>query len=323
MLHQNVALISLLTVTASVTFPQRPLATYSIVALDPETKELGVAVQSHWFSVGSVVPWAEAGVGAVATQSFAKIDYGPDGLLLMKKGMPAQEALQKLLSEDESEALRQVAMIDIDGNVAVHTGSRCIEAAGHQTGNHFSVQANLMENTSVWPAMAEAFESAKGDLADRMMLALEAAEREGGDIRGRQSAAMIIVTGNPSGIPWKDAVMDLRVEDHPEPLKELKRLIRIHRAYEHANKGDLLLEKNDVAGALREYEAAARFYPENVELPFWTAVTLADSGRLLDALVLFKSVFEKDHRWRRLPPRLVKSGLLPDDPEIIEAILKQ
>ena len=303
--------------------PTRPVATYSIVALDPETGELGVAVQSHWFSVGSVVPWAEAGVGAVATQSFVKIDYGPDGLHLMKKGMTAEEALQKLLSEDPGEAVRQVAMVDIHGNVAVHTGDRCIEAAGHRVGKNYSVQANLMESSTVWPAMAEAFESAEGDLADRMMAALEAAEREGGDIRGRQSAAMLIVSGKPTGVPWKDIILDLRVEDHPEPLKELKRLIRIHRAYEHANRGDLLLEKEDIEGALKEYNMAAQLYPENVELPYWTAVTLAGAGRLKDALPIFKRVFNQDERWRELTPRLVKSQLLPDDPELLKAILSQ
>ncbi|MEE9167737.1 MAG: DUF1028 domain-containing protein [Candidatus Neomarinimicrobiota bacterium] len=311
------------TVAISQEMPSRPVSTYSIVALDPETKELGVAVQSHWFSVGSVVPWAEAGVGAVATQSFVKVDYGPDGLSLMKEGMTAGEALARLLSEDEGEAVRQVAMVDIRGNVAVHTGDRCIEAAGHQGGDNYSVQANLMEKSAVWPAMAEAFESAEGDLADRMMAALEAAESEGGDIRGRQSAAMLIVNGTPTGIPWKDVVMDLRVEDHPEPLKQLKRLIRIHRAYDHANKGDQLLEKGDIESALKEYDAAARFYPENIELPFWSGVTLASSGRLDEALPIFKSVFGKDDRWRQLTPRLVKSELLPDDPEMMEAILNQ
>ncbi|MAG21077.1 MAG: Zn-dependent protease [Candidatus Marinimicrobia bacterium] len=299
----------------------RPVSTYSIVALDPETGELGVAVQSHWFSVGSLVPWVQAGVGAVATQSFVKVEYGPEGLRQMMIGVPAGAVLSKLISQDEGEAVRQVAMIDASGNVAAHTGSRCIEAAGHQMGKNYSVQANLMEKPTVWPAMAMAFEKSEGDLADRMMAALEAAEAEGGDIRGRQSAAMLIVTGKPTGIAWKDVVLDLRVDDHPEPLKQLKRLIRIYRAYEHANKGDELLESKDVAGALREYELAADYYPENIELPFWTAVTLTGAGRLQEALPIFKSVFQTDERWRKLTPRLVKSQLLPDDPRIMEAIL--
>ena len=304
-------------------FSPRPVATYSIVAFDPGTREFGAAVQSHWFSVGSVVPWVEAGVGAVATQSFVKVDYGPVGLKLMREGKGANETLQKLLSEDEGRAVRQVAMIDIKGNVAVHTGERCIEAAGHQVGKTYSVQANLMEKNSVWPVMAAAFESAKGNLADRMMAALEAAEREGGDIRGRQSAAMIIVTGSPSGFPWKDVVVDLRVEDNPEPLKELKRLLRVNRAYQHANRGDQFLEKGEVESALNEYDAAEKYYPENLELPFWTAVTLTGAGRLQEALPIFKRVFEKEKRWRQLTPRLVKSQLLPNDPQVIETILKQ
>ena len=168
-----------------------PVHTYSIVAYDEETGELGVAVQSHWFSVGFLVPWAKAGVGAVATQSFVKVDYGPEGLKLMEEGMSAEDALKKLISEDENEAVRQVAMIDIKGSVATHTGAKCIYAAGHRIGKNYSVQANLMENESVWDAMSNAFENTGGDLADRMMAALDAAEGEGGDIRGKQSVQVL------------------------------------------------------------------------------------------------------------------------------------
>ena len=299
-----------------------PVHTYSIVALDAETGELGVAVQSHWFSVGSLVPWAKAGVGAVATQSFVKVDYGPDGLKLMEGGMSAESALNKLVLEDEGEAVRQVAMIDMKGNVAAHTGSKCIYAAGHQIGNNYSVQANLMENETVWPAMAKAFENTEGDLADKMMAALYAAEGEGGDIRGKQSAAMLIVTGEPTGVPWKDVVMDIRVDDHAEPLKELKRLIRVHRAYQHANKGDHYLELEEIEKALVEYEKASEFYPENPELPYWSAVTLASKGNLDQALPIFREVFQKEPRLRILTPRLVNSGLLPNDPALIEAIIQ-
>ncbi|MCK5331069.1 MAG: DUF1028 domain-containing protein [Candidatus Marinimicrobia bacterium] len=305
-------------------YPQtRPVSTYSIVALDEETGQLGVAVQSHWFSVGSLVPWAKAGVGAVATQSFVKVDYGPQGLSLMEEGVSAEDALIQLLNEDENAEVRQVAMIDINGKVAAHTGENCIWAAGHQTGKNYSVQANLMENETVWPAMADAFEKAKGGLADRMLVALEAAEAEGGDIRGRQSAAMLIVTGTPTGIPWKDVVLELRIEDHPDPLGELKRLIRIHRAYQYANQGDLYVEKGETELALKEYDKAAKLYPENPELPFWTAVTLADIGRVNESLPLFKAAFATDERWRTLTPRLVKAGLLPDDKQMLELILAQ
>jgi len=299
-----------------------PVHTYSIVAFDQETGELGVAVQSHWFSVGFLVPWAKAGVGAVATQSFVKVDYGPHGLKLMEEGMSADAALQKLVSEDEGEAVRQVAMIDVKGNVAAHTGSKCIYAAGHQIGKNYSVQANLMENETVWPAMAKAFENTEGDLADKMMATLDAAEAEGGDIRGKQSAAMLIVTGEPTGVPWKDTVLDLRVEDHPKPLEELRRLIRINRAYKHANKGDHYLELGNIEKALAEYEMAAHYYPENPELSFWSAITLASKGQLDKALPIFRDVFNREPRLRKLTPRLVDSGLLPDDPELIETIMK-
>ena len=238
----------------------RPVSTYSIVALDETTGELGVAVQSHWFSVGFLVPWAKAGVGAVATQSFVKVDYGPDGIQLMESGMKAADALKALTSKDEGEAVRQVGMIDIKGNVAAHTGSRCIKYAGHIVGENYSVQANMMANGTVPKAMAIAFEETKGDLADRMMAALEAAEAEGGDIRGKQSAAMVIVSGEPSGVEWKDTKLNLRIEDHPTPLIELKRLIRVHRAYQHANMGDHYMETEEIDKALIEYSKAAEYY---------------------------------------------------------------
>jgi uncharacterized Ntn-hydrolase superfamily protein len=298
-----------------------PVHTYSIVAYDEETGELGVAVQSHWFSVGFLVPWAKAGVGAVATQSFVKVDYGPDGLKLMEDGISAEDALKRLISEDENEAVRQVAMIDINGNVATHTGAKCIYAAGHRIGKNYSVQANLMENESVWDAMSIAFENAEGDLADRMMAALDAAEGEGGDIRGKQSAAMLIVSGKPTGIQWKDTVLDLRVDDHAQPLKELRRLIRVNRAYQHANKGDFYLELGEIANALAEYEIAAQYYPENPELPYWFAVTLASKGQLDKALPIFRDVFFREPKLRKLTPRLVDSGLLPDDEKLIEQIM--
>ena len=299
-----------------------PVHTYSIVAYDEETGELGVAVQSHWFSVGSLVPWAKAGVGAVATQSFVKVEYGPEGLLRMENGQSAQEALNGLISEDSGESVRQVAMIDVHGNVAAHTGSKCIYAAGHLIGKNYSVQANLMDKESVWPAMAKAFEGAEGDLAEKMMMALEAAEIEGGDIRGKQSAAMLIVSGDPSGVAWKDIVLDLRVDDHAEPLNELRRLIRIHRAYQHANKGDHLLEKDDIEKALIEYEKASEFYPENPELPYWAAITMASKGNLDKALPIFLDVFKREPRLRTLTPRLVNSGLLPNDKQMLKQILE-
>jgi len=299
-----------------------PVSTYSIVAYDEKTGEFGVAVQSHWFSVGFLVPWAKAGVGAVATQSFVKVEYGPDGLALMEDGKSAKEALDQLISADEGQAVRQVAMIDSKGGVAAHTGKNCIFAAGHTIGKNYSVQANLMEKETVWSAMSNAFENSKGDLASRMMASLEAAEKEGGDIRGKQSAAMLIVTGDPTGLSWKDIVMDIRVDDSPYPLKELKRLIRIHKAYQHANKGDYYLEVNEVDKALLEYDRASDLYPENPELPYWSAVTLVGLGDIDKALPIFSKVFKREPRLRMMTPRIVDAGLLPKDENILKLIME-
>ena len=301
--------------------PSRPVHTFSIVARDPATGELGVAVQSHWFSVGSIVAWAEAGVGAVATQSFVDPSYGKNGLDLMRSGRSATDTLKELLAKDEAREVRQVAMIDAQGRVDAFTGKNDIQAAGHIVGNNFSVQANLMLNDKVWPAMARAFENAKGDLADRMMAALDAAQLAGGDIRGRQSAALIVVTGKPTGQAWKDRTFDLRVDDNPEPLKELRRLVTLQRAYNHMNAGDLAVEKKDNEGALREYGAAEKLVPNNAEMIYWHAVALVNMGRVDESLPLFRKVFAMDPNWRTLTPRLPKSGLLPDDPKIIYKIV--
>jgi len=237
------------------------VATYSIVARDPATGDLGVAVQSHWFSVGSMVPWAEAGVGAVATQSFVDPSYGPLGLALMRAGRSAPDALGALLAGDAQRDVRQVGMVDAQGRVATHTGALCIPAAGGQAGREYVVQANLMEKPSVWPAMARAFEAAKGDLAERMLAALDAAEAEGGDIRGRQAAGLVVVKARSSGRPWADRVFDLRVDDHVDPLGELRRLVRLQRAYNHMSAGDDCVTTADWACAEREYGAARALEP--------------------------------------------------------------
>ncbi len=301
--------------------PLRPVHTYSIVARDPATGELGVAVQSHWFSVGPIVAWAEAGVGAVATQSFVDPSYGKNGLDLMRAGKSAPDTLKELLAKDEGREVRQVAMIDAQGRVDAWTGKNDIQAAGHIVGTNFSVQANLMLNDKVWPAMARAFESAKGDLADRMLAALDAAQAVGGDIRGKQSAAMIVVTGKPTGQAWKDRTFDLRVDDSPEPLVELRRLVKLQRAYNHMNAGDLAVEKKDNEGALREYSAAEKLVPDNAEMIYWHAVALVNMGRVEESLPLFRKVFAMDRNWITLTPRLPKSGLLPDDPKLIQRIV--
>jgi uncharacterized Ntn-hydrolase superfamily protein len=301
--------------------PTRPVHTFSIVARDPATGELGVAVQSHWFSVGSIVTWAEAGVGAVATQSFVDPSYGKNGLELMRAGKSAPATLKELLAKDEGREVRQVAMIDSQGRVDAWTGKNDIQAAGHIVGTNFSVQANLMLNDKVWPAMAHAFENTRGDLAERMLAALDAAQAVGGDIRGRQSAALILVTGKPTGQAWKDRTFDLRVDDSPEPLKELRRLVRLQRAYNHMNAGDLAVEKKDNEGALREYGAAERLVPDSAEMIYWHAVALVNMGRIKESLPLFRKVFAMDRNWITLTPRLPKAGLLPDDPKLIDRIV--
>jgi uncharacterized Ntn-hydrolase superfamily protein len=299
----------------------RPLHTYSIVARDSVTGEIGVAVQSHWFSVGTVVSWAEAGVGAVATQSLAEVSYGPLGLELMRAGKTAAQALAALLAADPQRDVRQVAMVDVQGNVAVHTGSRCIAQAGHRRGRAYSVQANLMAKNTVWDAMARAYERTRGDLAQRLLAALDAAQAEGGDIRGKQSAALLIVPAESTGRPWADRVMDLRVDDHAEPLRELRRLVDVHRAYHHMNEGDEKLALDDVDGAMAEYGAAAGMLPNNVEVKYWAAITMITAGREKEAMPYFREVFAKDRSWIEVTRRLPAAGLLPDDPGLMEKIL--
>lgn len=317
-----IAAISLIHVVSAQTFYNTPFAhTYSIVAVDSATGEIGAAVQSHWFSVGSIVIWAESGVGAVATQSFVNPSFGPRGLELMKAGKSPREALNILISGDDGRAFRQVALIDAKGNTAAHTGTTCIPEAGHINAKYYSVQANLMLKNSVWPAMEKAFKESKGPLAERLVAALEAAQAEGGDIRGKQSAALLVVKGESSGKIWEDRLIDLRVEDHPEPVKEIKRLLRVYRAYEHMNAGDLAVEKGDEPGALREYGAAREMFPGNLEMKYWTAVSLANMKKLDEAIPLFREVFKGDSNWKILTPRLVPIGLLNVSVDDLKKIL--
>lgn len=299
----------------------RPIHTYSIVARDPETGQMGVAVQSHAFSVGSAVPWAEAGVGAVATQSLTRIDYGPEGLALMRMGLTAPQALADLIENDEGRDVRQVAMVDAEGNAAAFTGSRCIAAAGHIIGDGFSTQANLMVNESVWPAMKDAYERATGDLADQLIAALEAAQATGGDIRGQQSAALLVVAGERSEKPWEGRLFELRVEDHPHPLDELKRLVRLQRAYRYADRADELIAAQNFDDAMGALAKAAALAPDVLELRFWAAAALFAAGREDEAMRIFREVFATEPVWAQLAPRLVPLGLLPDDPASLERIV--
>jgi uncharacterized Ntn-hydrolase superfamily protein len=305
------------------TRPRGPLVhTYSIVARDPRTGDMGVAVQSHWFSVGSIVTWGEAGVGVVATQSFVDPGYGPRALALLRGGTSAPDALKQLVAADAARDGRQVAIVDAQGRVDAYTGKAAIAAAGHVVGDGVSAQANMMGQAAVWPAMKAAYESSTGDLADRLIAALDAAERAGGDLRGRQSAALLVVKAKGSGRPWvgADRLFDLRIEDHPSPVTELKRLVRFQRAYAHANRGDELMTEKQVEPALREYQAASQLAPEVLELPFWHAVTLASIGREADAAPIFTAVFAKEPQWVELLGRLPAAGLFPDDAALLSRI---
>ena len=296
--------------------------TYSIVARDHKTGLMGVGVQSHWFSVGSIVSWGEAGVGVVATQSLVNKSFGLRGLELLKQGKSPQEAIDILISDDEGRDVRQVAILDSQGRVATHTGFKCIKHAGHKIGDNFSVQANMMLSDKVWPVMADTFEKFYNlSLPERIIKSLEAAETVGGDIRGKQSAALLVVAGEPTGNKWEDPIIDLRVEDHIKPLKELSRLLKIFRAYEHMNNGDLAIEKGDMLKALNEYDAAQKMFPENSEMTYWTAVSLANQNKLEEALVLFKRVFKKNKNWRLLTERLPQSELLNLNEEDLKKIL--
>ena len=307
--------------TPSAVKPSMPVATFSIVARDPATGELGVAVQSHWFSVGSVVPWAEAGVGAVATQSFVEPSYGPKGLALMKQGVAPKDALAQLLGADAQRDVRQVAFVDAKGRVAVHTGSKCIPGAGQHAGDGYTTEANLMLTNEVPDAMSRAFEAAKGPLAERMLAALDAAQGVGGDARGRQSAAILIVRAKASDKLWTDRVVDLRIEDHPAPLVEMRRLLTLHRAYELMNRGDEASALGKMDKALEDYGSAAAMVPDNDEFVFWTAVTLVVNRRTEDALPLFAKVFRMNPSWMLLVPRLPGVGQLPETPGLVPRIL--
>ena len=303
------------------TAPSRPVSTYSIVARDADTGEMGVAVQSHWFSVGSIVSWAEPGVGAVATQSFVDPAYGPRGLALMRSGKAAPDALQSLLATDVFENVRQVAMIDAHGNLSNHTGADAITEYCDLVGDNYAVQANMMWKPTVCTAMSKAFESTAGDLAERLMAALEAAEGEGGDIRGKQSAALLVVNGDISEPAWAGREFDLRIEDHPDPIREMRRLLTMARAYRLMNEGDEHMTNGDIEAAVVAYSGAEALVPDSHEMIFWHGATLAAAGEVDEALPLFEKAFSMWPRWRDLVQRLPAAGLLPDDPALMERIL--
>jgi uncharacterized Ntn-hydrolase superfamily protein len=283
--------------------------TYSIVARDPATGELGAAVQSHWFSVGSLCIWARPGIGAAATQSVVEPAHGPNALDRLEAGEDAEAALAGVLAPDALASVRQVGVVDARGGVAVHTGGDCIPCAGHASGPHWSCQANMMERETVPAAMSAAFEAAEGPLADRMMIALEAAEGEGGDVRGRQSAAMLVVPAE--GEPWRTRV-DLRVEDDRAPLVELRRLLGLQRAYELAGEGDELLAAGRADEAGERYRMAHVLAPDSDELLFWAGLAIAQAGDLDGGVDAVRRAAAVQPNWlvllERLSPDFAPAG---------------
>jgi uncharacterized Ntn-hydrolase superfamily protein len=309
------------TADAQVFKKENPLAhTFSIVARDEKTGEMAVGVQSHWFSVGTAVSWGEAGIGVVATQSFTNKSFGPRGLDLLRRGLTAQEALDILLKDDEGREVRQVAILDNKGNVATHTGKLCIQFASHLQGKQFSVQSNMMLGDQVCKAMAASFEKSHSKpLAERVLMALEAAQLVGGDIRGQQSAAFLVVPAKSDAKPWEERTLDLRVDDDKAPIGELRRLYQVHCAYEHMNKGDLAVEKMDMATAMKEYNTAMKLLPGNLEMQYWTGITLANNKQIEKALPILKKVFATNKNWKELTRRLPAVNLLT----VSEADLKR
>lgn len=298
------------------------VSTYSIVARDSVTGDIGVAVQSHWFNVGALVIYAEPGVGVVATQSLVQPSYGPMGLALMKEGESPELALQTLIEKDSGKMYRQVAMLNTKGQIAAHTGSSCIGEAGHKTGKNYSVQANMMLKNTVWGAMSKAFETTQGTLAERILASLKAAQNDGGDIRGKQSAAILIVKGKDlSGNSWEDTLMNLRVEDHVDPISELERLINVHKAYDFMNQGDVAMENGDSKKAESFYLTAQKMFPDNIEMQFWYAINLLNNKDFETAEPILKSIFKKNENWKILVPRLIKSNLLALNEKELEMVM--
>lgn len=296
--------------------------TYSIVARDSRTGDLGVAVQSHYFSVGSVVTWARSGVGAIATQSMAEVSYGPMGLDLMASGKSAPEALQSLLKTDPRSDTRQVGMVDSHGNVGVHTGSRCIDFAGHVSGDQFSCQANLMSNDTIWGAMEREYRRREElELPERLIATLEAAEEAGGDARGKQSAALLVVSSKQYPNRWMGRVVELRVEDNAEPLPELKRLLRVKRAYDWVDKGDDLFALGKIEDSMKAYKNAEELTPDNEEIRFWVGVTLMGSETTRqEGRKIVSEIFSKNKNWKNVARSLLDKGYLPKDNLIRELL---
>jgi uncharacterized Ntn-hydrolase superfamily protein len=293
--------------------------TYSIVARDAESGRFGVAIQTCWPFVGAGCPWVESGVGAVATQSYTEVAHGPNGLARLRDGEAAPEALTALLASDPDAAIRQVGIVDVSGSAAAHTGERCVQAAGHVTADGVAVQANMMERPTVWPAMLAAYQGAEGDFVDRMLAALRAAEAEGGDIRGRQSA-VLLVSGRPGDPPWKRDV-DLRVDDHPAPLDELERLVRLQRGYEALDRAEERGRAGDLEGARAASDEATRLAPGDGQVIAWQAVGLAAAGKLEPARALLETATAMNPRWPEFLRRFAASDVQPELAEPVRRLI--
>ena len=294
--------------------------TYSIVAFDPETGELGVAVQSRWLAAGAVVPWARPSVGAVATQSFVDARYGHAGIELLAAGRPPDAALAELLGADADRGVRQVGIVDATGRTAAHTGSACVPAAGHVAGTGVSVQANMRERATVWPAMLAAYERAGGDLTDRLLAALRAAEDEGGDVRGRQSAGILVVPGNADAKPW-DVRFDVRIDDHRDPLGELERLVSVARGYEALDEAFEALAVGEVDAAAAFTERAAALAPDDDQIRLWQAVMVFDAGDEMRGRKLYRSALAVEPRAGEHLRRFAAAGQLPGRERLVEALV--
>jgi uncharacterized Ntn-hydrolase superfamily protein len=297
--------------------------TYSIVARDPETGRFGIAVQSHYLGVGPVVPWLEAGVGGVATQASVNTSFGPIGLELLRNGRSAAEVVAALVASDETPQVRQVGVVDRNGEAAAHTGSETIPAAGHLVRDGFTVQGNLLERDTCWPAMAEAYETSLAQgmpFVERLLRAMEAAEREGGDVRGRQSAAIQVVDGSPHPAAWRGRLLDMRIEDHPDPVPELRRIVTMQLAY------DLLDDSGEAAhggmSAAERYERAREMAPQAYELVFWRGLELAVAGELPAARKELAIAFAADDRWRTTLQHLADARREGVTPELAEQLLE-
>ena len=298
--------------------------TYSIVARCPSTGMIGIGIASHVLAVGRVARYIEPGVGAVATQSLALMAHGHRTLAGLRAGLSPQQSLADSLAIDDRADVRQVGVVSASGEVAAHTGEACIPVAGAVTGDGFSAQANMMLTEGVPQAMAQAFTATDGDpLVQRLLAALDAAEDAGGDMRGRQSAALVVCAPEATGDALVDLIVDVRVDDHPEPLFELRRLARLAVANHRLEVGDALMAAGDTAGAAEAYREATEAAPDYTEFSFWQAASLADAGLVDEARQAWEAIdlAGEGERWARVLRRTSQAGLL--EPGVLRALLDE